>query len=400
MVPEKGMDDAADLAIMQMSEAEELSGKLSFQDLEDKFMHSVMENDQSVIDDGKMIEQAINQGIGSFTPDLLFEQLVQEYSLTEQLYGKTILRQLFGYDPDYIQKNISIPEFQRLLRQRLEENIRHLKKEKFLDASYHLTSKAYELASLVMCVEELDHILPKGIRGERVHEKKSHYGAKDDVRLFRKGDRYHDISLKKSIHAAVRHGHHALGTPDLRAFERQSRGQCYLIYAIDASGSMKGSKIGSCKKAGIALAYKAIQNKDKVGLIVFGDEVRAFVEPTHDFPRLLREISSVRASNQTDIAATIRKAAELFPASGGVTKHLLLLTDAMPTAGNKPEQATLDAVAIARNKGITISIAGISLDEKGETLASRIVELGKGKLYRIRDVDEIDRIVLEDYYGV
>ena len=33
---------------------------------------------------------------------------------------------------------------------------------------------------------------------------------------------------------------------------------------------MKGPKIGACKRAGIALAYKAIEEKDKVGLIVFG----------------------------------------------------------------------------------------------------------------------------------
>ncbi|MBI1970201.1 VWA domain-containing protein [Candidatus Woesearchaeota archaeon] len=377
---------------------DELSGKLGFQDLDDKFMHSVLENDKSVIEDGKLIENAINQGIGAFTPDLLFEQLVENYSLTEKTLGKTLLRQLFGYDPDYLRKNIKIPEFKRLLRQRLEKTLHHLKQKKLLDDHYFLSNAAYELASLVMYVEEIDHIVPKGIQGERFHNKESHYGGRDDVRQFRSGDRYRDIAVRRTLHTAIRRGHDHVESGDLRAFERKSKGKCYIIYAIDASGSMKGDKIGSCKKAGIALAYKAIQNKDKVGLIVFGDDIKEVVEPTQDFPCLLRSIVHIHASKQTNIAATLRKAAGLFPSSD-VTKHVLLLTDALPTTGIEPENETLEAVSLARNKGITVSIIGILLDEKGVRLAEQIAELGGGKLYRLRDIKEMDRIVLEDYYN-
>lgn len=381
------------------SPIDELDGSLAFQDLDDKFMHSVLENDKSIIEDGKLIENAINQGIGSFTPDLLFEQLVQNYSIAENIYGKAILRQLFGYDPDYIQNNIQIPEFKRLLRKKLGEKLLQLQRDELLDKQCHVTNKGIELASLVMYVEELDHLVPKGMAGERFHDKESHYGGREEVRRFRKGDRYRDLALRKSVHAAVRHGCKDLLSGDLRSFQRTSKGQCAIIYAIDASGSMKGDKIASCKKAGIALAYKAIQNKDNVGLIVFGDTVKAFVEPTSNFPQLLKELASVRASQQTDIVQTIRKATELFPSTTGITKHLLIMTDAIPTVGNNPEQETLEAVAIAKNKGITISIIGISLDEAGARLAEQAVRIGGGKLYIIKDLGEMDRIVLEDYYG-
>ena len=60
------------LDVKEFSKAEQLSGKLSFQQLEDKFMHSVLENDKKTIDSGKLISEAINQGMSSFSPDLMF----------------------------------------------------------------------------------------------------------------------------------------------------------------------------------------------------------------------------------------------------------------------------------------------------------------------------------------
>ncbi len=392
-------DVQAETTVSELSKIDELSGKLEFSDVDDKLMHSVLENDKDVLDEGKLIENAINQGMGAFTPDLMFEQMVDDFSIAKTMYGETILRQLFGYDADYLERNLKIPEFRRLLKRTMAQNLKHLQHEGLLDSTFNITEKAYELAALVMYVEELDNIIPKGIQGEREYKKLSHYGGAEDVKQFKKGDRYKDIALKKSVKMAIRRGHPKLEVEDLKVFERESRGQCIIIYAIDASGSMKGKKIGSCKKAGIALAYRAITRKDKVGLIVFGDEVRAVVEPTMSFPKLLKEIAAVKASRQTDIVKTIRKAVEMFPQEH-VTKHLLLMTDALPTAGEEPEKETLEAVAIARNAGITVSLVGINLDLQGSKLAERIAEVGGGKLYIIRDLEQLGKIVLEDYYGV
>ena len=100
------------LELKEISHAEELTGKLSFQQLEDKFMHSVLENDKKIIDSGKLISDAINQGMSSFSPDLMFEQLVKNYTLAKQIYGESIIRLVSGYEPDYVKKNAGIPEFQ------------------------------------------------------------------------------------------------------------------------------------------------------------------------------------------------------------------------------------------------------------------------------------------------
>ena len=88
---------------------------------------------------------------------------------------------------------------------------------------------------------------------------------------------------------------------------------------------------------------------------------------------------------------------EFYP-NENITKHLILITDALPTIGKEPEKETLQECSIARNKGITISLIGINLNEKGRKLAEKIVELGKGRLYIVKNIENIDQIVLEDYY--
>jgi len=385
--------------IKEFSKAEETNGKLAFQQLEDKFMHSVLENDKKTIDDGKLISDAINQGMSSFAPDLMFEQLVKNYTMAKQIYGESIIRLVSGYEPDYVKKNVGIPEFQKELKEKIQEKIEGLKEEGFLEKDYSLSEKGIELASLVLYFEELDKIVPKDVIGEKISKKPFIYGEKEGSRLYKKGDRYRDIAIKKSVKLAIRRGHKGFDNKDLQVFERHSKGQTYVIYALDASGSMKGKKLEACKKAGIALAYKAINEKDKVGLIVFGSEVKEVIEPTSDFTRLLKEITKIRASKETEIVSTLQKAIELFP-SGNITKHLILLTDALPTKGDKPEKSTLEEASIARSKGITISLIGINLDEKGKEFAQKIVEIGEGRLYVARNLEEVDKIVLEDYYNL
>ncbi|MFO8016964.1 MAG: VWA domain-containing protein [Candidatus Woesearchaeota archaeon] len=376
--------------------AEELTGKLGNGD---QLMKSVLESDKETIEKGKLIESALNNGLSAFTPDILFDKMVNNYRLAESIYGERMFRLLSGYSSEYIERNIKIPEFQRELKQRIDERMKELSKDKVIDNKLNITERGISLASLVMLTEELDNIMPKGMFGERAHKKRSHYGSRDEVRDFTGGDRYRDIALRKSVKTAARRKHKRIDNNDLKVFERESRGKCYIIYALDASGSMRGEKLGSCKKAGVALAYKATMNRDKVGLIVFGDEIRAQVEPTHDFPRLLREMTTIRASKQTDIVKTIKRAITMFPRTEA-TKHLILLSDALPTAGDDPERKTLEAVSMAGNRGITISVAGINLDRKGEALAKRIAEIGKGRLYRIKDLKDMDRIILEDYHSV
>jgi Mg-chelatase subunit ChlD len=392
---EKSKEDS-DVEVNQLEPITEMSGKLKNQDEEDKLMHTVLEGNKETIEDGKIIADVVSQGLNSLTPDLIFENLVKDFKIANDLYGETLLKELTGYSNDYIKKNINIPEFKTRLKENIKEKINDLKEKGFLNKEEEVTDKALTLSALVLYTEELDHLIPKGF-GEREYKKKALYGEKMSVVEYKK-IRYRDLALKASIKRAIRRGHTDLEKGDLKVFERDSRGKISIIYGIDASGSMRGDKLKTAKKAGIALAFKAINEKNKVGLIVFSSDIKKYIEPTNDFLLLIKELASIKASHETDIAKTIDKAIELFPKHE--TKHLVLITDAVPTRGEKPEEDTLKSVSSARNENITISLIGINLDEEGQRIGRRITEIGNGKLYRVTELEKIDKIILEDYYSV
>jgi len=397
MILRKTKVRAPDIALPEQAELiEELEGKLSSEDADDKLMHSVLEGDKETIDDGKLIEESLNQGLGAFTPDMMFSQMVKNYSLAKQLYGETLMKLASGYNPDYIKKNIGIPEFRKELQQRMQQKKQDMEHKGIVGSDGVFEEKGLTLASLVLYTEELDHLVAQGLLGEKTSRKKFIYGARENVRNFRKGDRYKDIALRPSIKKAIKRSRQELAPEDLQSFEKQSKGKACIVYALDSSGSMKGKKLEACKKAGIALAYKALSEKDKVGLMVFGADVKDVIEPTQDFMRLLQTITRAKASRETDIASTLKKSIELFPHDDS-TKHLILITDAMPTKGEDPDKLTLEEAAKARNAGITISVIGISLDEAGTKLAEKMATIGNGRFYVVSDSENYDTIVLQEY---
>lgn len=383
----------------ELSKAEELSGKLDKQSEEDKLMHSVVEHDDNTIDDGKLISDVINQGFSSFTPDMMFESLVKDYTLTQNIYGERLIRLVTGHEPSYLKRNIKIPEFQRELQETIAKRHEDLKDKGLLDESGQVTEKGVTLGALVMYTEELDKLKPKGSWGEREHKKQHAVGDKSAVKDYSRGDRYKDISSRKSIRQAIKRLHDRVYLQDLKVVEKKSKGTVNIVYCIDSSGSMKGRKIEAAKKAGIALAYNMVNRKDKVGLMTFGTEVKDKLPPTLNFNDILMNITRIRASKETNMTLALKEVHDMFP-KGDITRHIILLTDALPTIGKNPEKEVLETVSMLRESMITVSVIGIKLDKKGQKLAQKIAEVGKGKLYMIRDLDNLDRIMIEDYMSL
>ncbi|OIO65914.1 hypothetical protein AUJ68_01910 [Candidatus Woesearchaeota archaeon CG1_02_57_44] len=373
-----------------MDEGYEASGKLTPSD-EDKLMRSVLAADKDSIEQGMLIQDAINKGIGSFTPDDVFANMVKDYTQAERLYGKRLLSLLTGYSPDYLKRNVTIPEFKPELLRALTERINRLKQDGLTDDE-GFTDAGITLSGLVLYAEELERLSGKGT--EKAAAKLDHDGLQDEIVTFRRG-RYKDIALRRTISTAIRRGHHKLRPEDLRQYTRKSHGKAEIVYLLDSSGSMHDEKMAMAKKAGIALAYAAIKNKDKVGLVAFGSGIVRKVAPTLDFMALLRGIASVTPRQQTDLVLALRESRQLF--ASNASKHVILLSDAMPNVGEQPAEDSVQAVSELRAAGITVSAIGIGLSKESEQLAQKLVQVGQGRLYSVDSFAELDVVVLKEY---
>ena len=356
---------------------------------------SVIKKEKRTFEQGSLLNEALDHGLASFTPDLLFEHIVKSYSSAKQLFGPKLLRFLSGFSGSFIERNVRIPEFRKELKKRLEDGVDALKRDGFLDHEGNISDAGVELAAVLLAVQELDKLSEKGL----LPSKKKSFSASGEVvdfRNFLKGDSYRDIAVRKSVHSAVRRLHKFVQVHDLRSKIKKSKGSVSVIYALDASASMRGEKIAMAKRAGVALAFKAIEEKDEVGLVVFNQKISSAVRPCSDFHFLLENIAKVRAFSQTDFALMVDKAVELFSETMA-GRHLIILTDALPTVGFDPEAEALKAVSRAKANNISVSLIGINLNKKGKSLAEKIVQIGEGRLYLASNVKDLDLIVLEDY---
>ncbi|MGV8168911.1 MAG: vWA domain-containing protein [Candidatus Nanoarchaeia archaeon] len=397
-IAEKDKEYGSVPSVPEKAASEELSGKMRKDNREDKLMHTQVDSDKDKIDKARVLSDAINNNVSSFSPDITFEQMVNNYSSAKKLFGETLIRELTGYDSGFVEKSIKVPEFKRELKERIKQNIEKLKEEGLLDKEGFITDYGYDFAALSMLSDELEKMEGKGFLGENTSKQKSFMGDIQDYRNFRTSDRYRSISLKQTIKKAVRRKHSSIEQEDLVSSEKESKGRLEVIYALDNSGSMKGDKIGVAKKAGVALMYKAIMGGDRAGMIVFGSKVTKAIPPTKDFSLLLKELTRIKTSGETDIAGCIEASVKMFSRSSK-TKHVVLITDALQTLGKMPEKEVLEVVSNAADLGITFTVVGIGLDKEGERLAKKIVDISKGTLYSVKSLDNLDQIIIEDYYN-
>ena len=138
-------------------------------DEDKKLAHSVMEAEKENVDDGKLVNDAMNNGLSSFMPDMLFEQMVKDFKMAKKIYGETILRQCSCHSSEYVERNIKIPEFRRILQDRIKSKMEELREKGILNKGFAITDKGLKMASLVMYTQELDNLVTKGIFGEKLN---------------------------------------------------------------------------------------------------------------------------------------------------------------------------------------------------------------------------------------
>ena len=390
--------DNADMNIDKGEEGDELDGSLANSlDDKDRLAHSVLEVDTNDIDDGVVVEEAMNQNIGSFLPDVMFKELVKDYTNAKKLYGETLIRELSGYDPRFIDKNAKIPEFQRELQKKLKDKADELNDKGIIGDSGKFSPDALNTAALFLIQEEFIHTSNGYSQlGEPVPKSSDLSGERSTLRDFKKQDPYKDIAVRQSVTKAIRRGHSELSLDDLKAFDREARQDVNIVYALDTSGSMKGEKLRLAKRAGVALGHRAIRDNNKVGLIIFGSDIEKKVGLTKDFFSFVKPLALSTPGQETDIALAVRHGVRLLENETGI-RHIVLITDGLHTTSSNPEAAVLDEIGKAVAQGISISVVGIALDDIGEKLANTIVDNSKGSLYAVSSPDEVQGVVIADY---
>lgn len=165
--------------------------------------------------------------------------------------------------------------------------------------------EATELLKKVRKIEIKSRKLTKNIFAGEYHSAFKGKGmAFSEVREYQYGDDIRNIDW--NVTARFNH-------PFVKVFEEERELTVMLLVDVSGSrnfGTQKQLKLSLIAEVAAVLAFSAIQNNDKIGMIMFSDKVEKFISPQkgrqHTL-RIIRELLTFEPENQnTNIAEALR----------------------------------------------------------------------------------------------
>ena len=339
-----------------------------------------------------LVEELAAQGMGHFNPDLFFEKLTSDYQSAKDMYGERLISLATGESSEYVQRNIRIPEFAHQLREKLKKQKRELEKKGLMRGD-SLTEAAYVMAAQNFLSDALEDLYKSSFNEDHGRAASS-IGTRERDKPYR-GEPFRDIDLRKTIKTAARRGHRRIDRGDLRAYERASRPRREIVFCVDASGSMKGEKIAQARRAFFSLSARAMQERDRVGLLKFSSEAELDYTTATPLPELLVAMVEVAPRGKTSLSRAIADAQKLF-SERDAKRHIILITDINPTEGASPERDTLDAAGEAHERDISISVVAIKAEAQAEELGRKVAKMTGGRFFAT-EAAGLGAVVLQDY---
>ncbi len=236
----------------------------------------------------------------------------------------------------------------------------------------------------------------------------------DEVREYQPGDDIRTIDWNVTAR---------MGVPFVKRFVEER--ELTVIFVVDLSASGSFGSVQKLKNEAAAeltalLAFAAVKNNDKVGLIVFTDTVEMFIPPKKGVTHVLRVIRELLAFEprqaQTDIAAALDYL-------GRVTKKravVFLISDFLGSDYERPMRTLarrhdVIAVSVTDPRELAMPDVGlleledaetgerVTIDTSSAAFRSRYAALGEERTTRLEDlfrsmaVDHIGIVTDHDY---
>ncbi len=214
--------------------------------------------------------------------------------------------------------------------------------------------------------------------------------AFSEVREYRYGDEIRSIDWNVTAR---------FNQPFIKVFEEER--ELTVMLLVDVSGSRMFGSTNQLKRNLIAeisavLAFSAIQNNDKIGMILFSDRIEKFIPPqkgrTHIL-RIIRElIEFTPQSSNTNIAEALRYL------TNAIKKRCtaFVLSDFMDFEGASPDPRFKDALTIANNKHDVVGIRVYDVRET-EIPPVGLIKLKDAETGEYRWVDTSSQAVRDEY---
>jgi Mg-chelatase subunit ChlD len=260
--------------------------------------------------------------------------------------------------------------------------------------------------------------------------KREHETDKSEIRRYRRGDVFRDISMRHTLRRIMRKGKSIddINYTDLRAFEKKPSNQLDIAVCVDISASMKeGGKLRYAKMAVAELCRAAIEKHDRIGIVAFSNLGDVMVPLTDKITPLLEATMLMRSKQFTNIGNGLATARRMLQKSRKENpKYIILITDGEPNAALSDDiegsdyysriaefsrgtdmatkramgaQHALREAAQTSRSHIKISVVYIDPGEEGadesEKVAREIARIGGGRFQLVKTIEHLPLETLE-----
>ncbi len=185
------------------------------------------------------------------------------------------------------------------------------------------------------------------------------------------------IDAAASVRAAAVHGRDRVETRDLRQSVRSGSGDALVVFAVDASASMRPA-MAATKGVTLELLEGAYTERDSVAVVAFaGDDAEVILPPTDSVSLAARHLKELPTGDRTPLPAGLRTAASVIERADPDAAVAVVVSDGRANAGEDPTADTRRAAEAleATGAGVVCVEAG---DERG--LLADVVEATDGTL--------------------
>jgi uncharacterized protein (DUF58 family) len=178
--------------------------------------------------------------------------------------------------------------------------------------------------------------------------------------------------------------------PFVKVFEEERELTVMLVVDFSRSGdfgSVKQTKNEIAAEICAVLAFSAIKNNDKVGLILFTDTIEKFVPPKKGRAHILRIIRELVSFEPAGTGTNIRQALEYFNHVNKKRSIAFLISDFIDDGYDRilkiiSRRHDVIAVELTDPREMTLPAAGLMILRDAETGADRWVDTSDPKLRR------------------
>ncbi|WP_336363555.1 VWA domain-containing protein [Halalkalicoccus salilacus] len=152
------------------------------------------------------------------------------------------------------------------------------------------------------------------------------------------------VDAAASIRAAASRGSDCVESRDLRRSVRAGDRSALVVFALDASASMRGP-MRAAKGVVMELLRDAYEQRDEVSVVAFaGEDGEVLLPPTDSVTMAARHLKELPTADRTPLPAGLRTAGEVLERADPAVGVVVLVTDGRANAGNgSPTAETREA---------------------------------------------------------